>query len=776
MKTKTLRREFIIQCGLLGGALLLSPSKSLGFILDHTQSNLGVRLRSPNNSEDIFKYIKRIKGGFDHDLYKKIMGAANAFKEGDQIIGIASANEKSREYARTLILNTKISDLNQHSLYEDEISLYINDTTKTNLEIGNWTIADLKQFILTKTEVEIKSIMPSLGSDIIAFLVKTMSNGELIKVGKTVFNPLPNSKIGSKGYLSARVQPNSPTDDIEDIIWQVFNAWAYGVGDLLLGTNPVSSDPKSVAKIEFALHDLLKTFGLENEMPNCVLSHIDVQAEVEEFQPNTTGIWFQSIASTAKANKTFDLSLEKMRNHASKRKGQFGLYVETGQGADATNGHSEGFDMVVHESRKYGFLRGLKSEINKDKSDNDRSWVIVNDVAGFIGPEVFRTKEQLVRCCLEDIAMGKLHGHPIGLDICSTLHMDVSLDDLNWCIDQIMPANPAYLMALPTKNDPMLSYLTTSFSDHVRIREQFGYKVNDSMWAFFKRLDIINTDNKAGEHFGDPIWVYLQYCRLKNDSRGEQEIYAEGKSAIDRIRKRGVPISTGHGKNIYDLDPELEKEVRFLYNDSKKSLWTEMSETFIKGIPSACIIQSESKDRTDYIYHPNSGEKITQESIEKLHKLKSNLSTNGCHFQIIISDGLSPNSLTDEAHLFPILNKLKSLFANGKMTLSDTNIVIKNGRVRAGYSCGEHLFGQMGKEKKGLIHLIGERPGSGHHTYSAYITVAEKSVWNTKGKVDHDITKVISGISDTTLLPELAASEIFKLCLELCSIQEVIGY
>ena len=36
---------------------------------------------------------------------------------------------------------------------------------------------------------------------------------------------------------------------------------------------------------------------------------------------------------------------------------------------------------------------------------------------------------------------------------------------------EVMMANPAFLMALPTKNDPMLSYLTTAFQDHVRIRE-----------------------------------------------------------------------------------------------------------------------------------------------------------------------------------------------------------------------------------------------------------------------------------------------------------------
>ena len=66
----------------------------------------------------------------------------------------------------------------------------------------------------------------------------------------------------------------------------------------------------------------------------------------------------------------------------------------------------------------------------------------MNDVAGFIGPEVFRTRDQLVRCCLEDLVMGKLHGLCIGLDVCSTLHMDVSPDDLDCCLDAVAPARP----------------------------------------------------------------------------------------------------------------------------------------------------------------------------------------------------------------------------------------------------------------------------------------------------------------------------------------------
>jgi hypothetical protein len=164
--------------------------------------------------------------------------------------------------------------------------------------------------------------------------------------------------------------------------------------------------------------------------------------------------------------------------------------------------------MMVLESRKYGFSRAVGAELAKVQPRG--AWLHVNDVAGFIGPEVFRTREQLVRCCLEDIAMGKLHGLPIGLDVCSTLHMAVSLEDLDWCQDQVMPANPVYLIALPTKNDPMLGYLTTSFQDHVRLRERFGFKVDDAMWSLNSRRDP-NTSQEVRREglYGRPVVEHL---------------------------------------------------------------------------------------------------------------------------------------------------------------------------------------------------------------------------------------------------------------------------
>jgi ethanolamine ammonia-lyase large subunit len=760
---KTLsRKEFLAQLGILSTSTFLL--QGCDWIPDRKGASLPV-IKAPEGAEDIFTYIQKEKGTLDQTLYRQLIGAANEFKEGDLTLGISAESENSRKNARALLANTKVGDLRKHSLFTDNQYALIQETTLVNLELDTWTMGELKDFVLTKPEEEIKRLMPSLSSDVIACLVKLMSNDELIQVGQKVFNPIPGTQIGSKGYLSARVQPNSPTDHPEDIIWQVFDAWAYGVGDLVLGTNPVSSDPKSVAEIEKALYDILTTFGLEKTLSNCVLAHIDVQAEAEKIYPGTTGIWFQSIASSDKANQTFDVSIEKMNRHMDSRTGQFGFYAETGQGADFTNGHGEGVDMVIHESRKYGFIRALKDRLSAGKSPENSPWVHVNDVAGFIGPEVFKSKEQLVRCCLEDTVMGKLHGLTIGLDICSTLHMDVTLDDLDWCIEQVMPANPAYLMALPTKNDPMLSYLTTGFHNHVKIREQFGYKINDAMWDFFKRIEIIGEDNRPTAHFGDPTWVYYQYQLAKKDLRTKEEILAEGRKAITEVEARGVPIAQGFGENIWDLKPELDKKIHELYDDAKLCLWTELSDSFVTSIPSSVALVTQSKDRKDYVYHPETGEKLSLESIKRLKKLTANWEADAIDLQLIISDGLNALSLEDEGHLLPFLEELSAQLTAKGLKISPKNLVFTYGRVRAGYATGEELFGELPKKdaKKGIIHIIGERPGTEHRNFSAYITAAAVASWSQKGKVDHDITRVVSGISDTAYLPKAAAEEVAQI-------------
>jgi len=111
----------------------------------------------------------------------------------------------------------------------------------------------------------------------------------------------------------------------------------------------------------------------------------------------------------------------------------------------------------------------------------------------------------------------------------------------------------------------------------------------------------------------------------------------------------------------------------------------------------------------------------------------------------------------------PYLKALdKDLKAAG-MSLSKKNIVMINGRVRAGYEIGNVLFAKAKSDRpETIVHIIGERPGSGHHNFSVYIASPKAKVWQAK-KVDHDIVRVISGISNTSLDPVKAAAETVRL-------------
>ncbi len=759
------RRNFLVMVG-AGGVTLAGYSLAAKRVSGTEIITVG----KVKKGEGVFAYVSRVKGGFDQTFYQQVIGASNAFKEGDQTIGVGAKDEETRQNARALLANTTIKDLYEHPLFEDNLQKLLWQTIDQAqyAKVKDWTMGELKDFLLTRSEAEIKAIMYGLTSDTIGCVPKLMTNKELIKIGQKIYNPLPGTKMGAKGYMGARIQPNSPTDNPEDVVWQVFNAFCYATGDIVIGTNPVDSQVTSVHAVQIALKDIVDTFKLQDTIPWCVLSHIDVQAEVSRQYPGSVATMFQSLAGTDDCNKTFDVTVEKILNYAKAKKGErYGLYFETGQGSEFTNGAANGVDMMVLESRKYGFSRAVAMELAKVQPKG--AWLHVNDVAGFIGPEVFKTREQLVRCCLEDIAMAKLHGLTIGLDVCSTLHMSVTLEDLDWCQDQVMPANPVYLIALPTKNDPMLSYLTTSFQDHVRLREKFGYKVDDAMWDFYKRIEIVDKNNKYTKHFGDPLWVYYKYCMAKGDTRSRDAIYAEGRSKMKQVEDRGVDLAVGHGKKLWDLNPQLAAKVDSYYADAKKCLWEELSPDFIKTIPNVLQLSTLSKDRNDYISHPPTGEELSPQSIAALKKLRDSWKTfpNPIKGQIVISDGLNAKAIMDENHLAPYLDEMQKLFAEAGVTMSDTNIVVTGGRVRAGYRIGELLFEDSDPNAfRGILHIIGERPGTMHHSYSVYITVVKGKQWSDK-KVDHDITKLVCNIADTALAPREAARETLTIIREL---------
>ncbi|MBB3545260.1 hypothetical protein FHT97_006030 [Rhizobium sp. BK399] len=92
---------------------------------------------------------------------------------------------------------------------------------------------------------------------------------------------------------------------------------------------------------------------------------------------------------------------------------------------------------------------------------------------------------------------------------------------------------------------------------------------------------------------------------------------------------------------------------------------------------------------------------------------------------------------------------MRRLLAEADVPTSDSNILVTGGRVRAGYRIGELLFEKADPNSlRGVLHIIGEHPGTMHHAYSVYITVASGKRWSEK-HIDHDITKLVSNVAAT---------------------------
>ena len=125
----------------------------------------------------------------------------------------------------------------------------------------------------------------------------------------------------------------------------------------------------------------------------------------------------------------------------------------------------------------------------------------------------------------------------------------------------------------------------------------------------------------------------------------------------------------------------------------------------------------------------------------------------------------------DDGHLTPYLTALREQLGRHGFAVAPDILVLHAGRVRAGYRIGELLFGDAADASlhRGIVHVIGERPGSMHHTFSAYITALPTSLWSQPGRADHDVTRVVSGVADTALQPAAAAQASVKIIEELWS-------
>ena len=373
--------------------------------------------------------------------------------------------------------------------------------------------------------------------------------------------------------------------------------------------------------------------------------------------------------------------------------------------------------------------------------------MIVNDVAGFIGPEVFRTGEQLLRACLEDTVMAKLHGITMGLDVCATFHMGIGPAELQALTERIVvQAAPAYLMAVAGNADPMLGYMTTSFREHPKLRRQTGRQIASTMR---KRLIELSAMSEPG---ANATALYAAYHKAGGDTRSLDTLRDEGVKKFAALAERGFDLGY---KNDGDL-PEANTRITEIYSNARRALYATLDEAVISdSSPRYIRVHTRSSDRDDYLAHPSTGELIDDADTARIQSLYP---ARRPRVQVVVSDGLNANAINE--NLRSVLPAVRRELLAGHH-ISEIDIVIENGRVRAGYHVGSLLESEM------IIHLIGERPGTGINTLSAYLTYGldhkGESRWGSAAGFDHSWTTAVCGIHRRGKPPERAVEEIVRL-------------
>lgn len=410
---------------------------------------------------------------------RELFAKANEEKSGDQLAGLAARSERERVAAKRRLADVTLDEIVRQPLIdpsEDDVSALIYDTVDLRQfqTIASLTVGQFREFLLDdSTDGEaLETVQKSIIPEIAAAVAKLMSNKDLVLAAAKIRNVTRcRNTMGQAGVLGIRVQPNHPSDDISGILLSAFEGLLYGCGDAVIGVNPASDAVTTVRSILSALNRLVDNYQIPTQ--TCCLAHISTQLSAME-QGAPVDLLFQSIAGTERANRSFGIGLDILRegrervleHHRSrdvKWVGHNVMYFETGQGSALSAEAHHGVDQLTLEARAYGVARAFDP-------------FLVNSVVGFIGPEYLYDERQIIRAGLEDHFMGKLLGLPMGCDVCYTNHAAADQNSADNLLILLTAAGCNYFMGVPCSDDVMLNYQTTSYHDALAARRLFSLR------------------------------------------------------------------------------------------------------------------------------------------------------------------------------------------------------------------------------------------------------------------------------------------------------------
>ncbi len=412
---------------------------------------------------------------------RELLAKATPLRSGDQLAGIAADSAEQRVAAQFALADLPLEHFLAEQVvpYEsDEVTRLIVDThdAEAFAPVRSFTVGELRDWLLSDeaTQDRLAALAPGLTPEMAAAVSKLMRVQDLIAAAQKIHVVTRfRTTVGLPGRLSARLQPNHPTDDPAGIAAAILDGLLLGSGDAVIGINPAGDNVAVTTRLLRLVDALRQRFQIP--VQSCVLAHITTQlAALKAGAP--VDLLFQSIAGTEAANHSFGVNLALLaeayeQGHAQHRgavcadgrTGENILYFETGQGSALSANAHHGVDQQTLEARAYAVARNFQP-------------MLVNTVVGFIGPEYLYDGKQIVRAGLEDHFCGKLLGLPMGCDVCYTNHAEADQDDMDTLLTLLGVAGVNYIMGVPGADDVMLNYQSTSFHDALYLRRVLGLR------------------------------------------------------------------------------------------------------------------------------------------------------------------------------------------------------------------------------------------------------------------------------------------------------------
>lgn len=436
---------------------------------------------------------------------KQVLAKANELRSGDVLAGVTAESAQERVAAKQVLSEMSVADIRMSPVipYEQDcVTRIIQDDINESAyaKVKNWSIGELREYILRDetTVDDIAWLRKGISSEVVAAVAKLCSNADLIYGGKRI--PVikkANTTIGLPGTFCARLQPNDTRDGVQSIEAQIYEGLSFGVGDAVIGVNPVTDDVDNLSRVLDTLYNVIDKFAIPTQ--GCVLAHVTTQiAAIRRGAPG--GLIFQSICGSEKGLKEFGVELAMLDEaravgaEYNRIAGDNCLYFETGQGAALSAGAHFGADQVTMEARNYGLARHYDP-------------FMVNTVVGFIGPEYLYNDRQIIRAGLEDHFMGKLSGISMGCDCCYTNHADADQNQNENLMILLATAGCNFIIGMAMGDDIMLNYQTTAFHDTATVRQLLNLRPAPEFERWLEQRGIM-TNGRLTARAGDPSMFF----------------------------------------------------------------------------------------------------------------------------------------------------------------------------------------------------------------------------------------------------------------------------